>query len=262
MASKYARIFVGSSLEDLNIAYAIQENLEYDADVTVWNQNIFALSETTISSLLAALNEFDYAIFVFTPADILIMRGEEQGTARDNVIFEMGLFTGKLGKNRVFYVKPAGTKNFHLPSDLSGLTPGTYRVDRGDENFIAALGTFCNKVRRQIKGEFAANPKTITISQIFKGKWNCLYTFLDGEKRITGSEVVEIKDDDKYYANGIPKFTVELITFDPYIKILEFVKVGIEDKNQRLYNKLRLKSENFIEGTESDIVEIKYIKIE
>jgi len=46
------RIFIGSSSEKLEIAYAIQQNIEHDAQPTVWTQGIFQLSNSTLDSLL------------------------------------------------------------------------------------------------------------------------------------------------------------------------------------------------------------------
>lgn len=97
------RIFIGSSSEALNIAYAIQSNLEYDATVTVWTQNIFQLSSNSLDDLLNALENFDFGLFIFKPDDITLMRSNNYNVVRDNVIFELGLFFGKLGKGRVFF---------------------------------------------------------------------------------------------------------------------------------------------------------------
>jgi Predicted nucleotide-binding protein containing TIR-like domain len=145
------RIFIGSSVESLNLAYAIQENLEYDATTTVWTQGIFELSATTIESLIKALESFDFGVFVFSPDDISQIRNEKLNTVRDNVIFEFGLFIGKLGRNKVFFVIPGNISDFHLPTDLSGITPGKYDNKREDKNLKAALGPFCNQVRGELK---------------------------------------------------------------------------------------------------------------
>lgn len=146
------RIFIGSSTEALDIAYVIQENLEHDSNPTVWTQGIFELSNNSLDDLILALNNFDFGIFVFKPDDITEMRSNKLNTVRDNVIFELGLFIGKLGKKRVFFVLPDSTKNFHLPTDLLGVTPGKYNNEREDGNLKAALGPFCNQVRKQLKG--------------------------------------------------------------------------------------------------------------
>jgi len=143
-------IFIGSSVEGLKIAQAIQENLEYDANVSIWTQGIFKLSSNVLTDLLNSLGSFDFAIFVFNADDIVIIKGDKYSAARDNVIFELGLFMGKLGKDRVFYLIPSDIENLRLPSDLIGVTPGTYNNDRRDANLVAAVGTFCNQVRQAI----------------------------------------------------------------------------------------------------------------
>lgn len=143
------KIFIGCSVEGMSIAYSIQENLEYDAHITIWSQNIFDLTESTLDSLLKALPDFDFGIFIFKPEDTIIFRNEEKSIVRDNIIFEFGLFLGRLGKDRVSFLTPRSTTNFHLPTDLIGITPGTYDNTRND-NLNASLEPFCNKIRKKL----------------------------------------------------------------------------------------------------------------
>jgi len=142
------RLFIGSSVESLGIAYAVQEGLEHFAEVTVWTQGIFELSKYTMESLLDALDETDFGLFVFTPDDITRIRGKELETVRDNVVFELGLFIGSLGKERCFIITPRNSEDFHLPSDLLGLTPATFDADRKDENYNAAVGPACSRIHK------------------------------------------------------------------------------------------------------------------
>src|ERR1700752_1196730 len=115
------RVFVGSSKEGLPIAYAIQEELEFDCEMTVWPQDIFDPGRTTLEALQAALLRFDFAVFVLSPDDRLISRGVSSHAPRDNVIFELGLFIGRLGRDRVFFVLPRDSPSVHIPTDLFGV---------------------------------------------------------------------------------------------------------------------------------------------
>jgi len=143
-------VFVGSSSESLDVAYAVQENLEFTAEVTVWTQGVFEVSRLTLDALMRAIDTFDFAIFIFTPDDVLRIRDQTYQAVRDNVVFELGLFTGGLGEDRTFIVAPRGTEELHLPSDLAGLTPATYEPNRSDRNMVAALGPACTRIRRMI----------------------------------------------------------------------------------------------------------------
>lgn len=145
------KLFIGSSVEGLAIAYAAQQNLDLDAEVTVWSQGIFNLSSSILDSLIQVLNRTDFGLFVFTPDDIVTMRGEQTKAVRDNVLFELGLFIGRLGKARSFILLPRGQKDFHLPTDLIGVTPGEYEANRADENVQAATGPVCHQIREAIK---------------------------------------------------------------------------------------------------------------
>src|SRR5947209_10230063 len=126
------RIFVGYSTESLPLAYAVQENLDRDAEFTVWDQGNFTLSRYTLESLLDALERMDFAIFILTPDDLANIRGAEHHIARDNVLFELGLFIGRFGRTRSFLILPRGSNDFHLPTDLAGLTAVDYDPNRSD----------------------------------------------------------------------------------------------------------------------------------
>ena len=144
-------IFIGSSVEGLDIAYAIQENLEYISETTIWDQGIFELTSTALDDLLNTLKKTDIGIFIFSPDDIIKIRNNSFKTTRDNVIFELGLFLGYLGKNRVSFVMPRDIKDFHLPTDLTGITPGYYNPKRKDNNLRASLGPYCNQIKNLLE---------------------------------------------------------------------------------------------------------------
>jgi hypothetical protein len=50
-------------------------------------------------------------------------------------------------------LKPSDALDLHLPTDLVGITYGTYDGDRRDLSWQQATGPFCNKVRRKIESE-------------------------------------------------------------------------------------------------------------
>jgi hypothetical protein len=149
-------LFIGSSSESIEVAYAAQVNLEDAADVIVWNQGIFELSKFYLESLLDGLDECDFGLFVFAPDDVTAIRGTELKTARDNVIFELGLFFGRLGRERSFIVMPKGVEDFHLPSDLLGVTTATYRPPDKPERLQAALGPACFQIQKAIVKAWAS----------------------------------------------------------------------------------------------------------
>jgi hypothetical protein len=143
---------VGSSRESLPVANGVQENLDSDADVVVWNQDIFKLSKTNIEVLVDAAGKYDFAAFVFNADDVAKIHRKKYSVTRDNVVFELGVFIGGLGRDRAFIITPSGKSGaVKLPSDLLGVTVATYNPNRQDDNLVAALGAPSNKIRRQMK---------------------------------------------------------------------------------------------------------------
>jgi len=142
------KLFIASSVEGLNAAYTIQNNLQHDVDATAWPQGVFNLSDSPLDSLIDALDNSDFGVFVFNPDDITNMRGESSHVVRDNVLFELGLFIGKLGKRRCFIVEPSEPK-VQLPSDLWGVTTASYDASRSD--ISGALGPACHEIRLAVQ---------------------------------------------------------------------------------------------------------------
>lgn len=143
MEKEMPKVFIGSSSEGKKIAYSIQKNLADVCHPTVWDQGIFKLSTGILNSLFQSLDKFDFAVFVFSPDDISTIRGNIENTVRDNIIFEVGLFMGRLGSERVFFVKPK-TSKLHLPTDLLSITYGDFDDTRSDLG--PALAPFCHDV--------------------------------------------------------------------------------------------------------------------
>jgi CRP/FNR family cyclic AMP-dependent transcriptional regulator len=140
------RVFIMSSTEALPVAYTVQNHFARDNFiVTPWTNGVFKVSNYRIESLEKMLDDSDFAIAIAQPDDITNIRGEERRTARDNVIFELGMFIGRLTRERTFLLEPRG-EEVDLPSDLEGLNTISYRC--GDKKDMASLlGSACNQIR-------------------------------------------------------------------------------------------------------------------
>jgi predicted nucleotide-binding protein len=140
--------FIGSSSEGLEIARAVRARIADTARVTMWNEGFFSPGGTIIEKLVNSLGQFDFAILVLRPEDLVRKRGEELLAARDNVIFELGLFMAHLGRQRTFMLVQATTR---LPSDLAGVQVVTYRDDAqtnaGFNQAMEAVSPACDYIR-------------------------------------------------------------------------------------------------------------------
>jgi hypothetical protein len=143
-------LFVGSSSEGLDVARAVRALLAEDAEVTLWNEGFFIITDTFIESLVNALPRFDFAALVLTPDDLTTSRQTSTFSPRDNVLFELELFMGRLGRSRTFVIRPRGER-IKIPSDLAGLNTALYDWDRSDRNYQAAVGSACDGIRETIR---------------------------------------------------------------------------------------------------------------
>jgi hypothetical protein len=150
------KVFVGSSMEGKNIAHAVRQQLKDIAEVDLWSDGLFGLGSGTLASLVMALPKFDFAVLVLTPDDLTISRGMKKASPRDNVVFEAGLFMGRLEPSRTFLVYDTINEP-KLPSDLGGITYATFR-SREAGNLQATVGEATDIIRVQIQvlGPFLA----------------------------------------------------------------------------------------------------------
>lgn len=118
------RVFIGSSSEELPLAEIAKKQLSAEFDVTVWNDNlwdtaVFRLNQNFLSDLMKASLQFDFGILLGTADDKVQYRGNEVLQPRDNVLFELGLFIGRLGTSKCAFVID---KEVKFPSDFQGIT--------------------------------------------------------------------------------------------------------------------------------------------
>lgn len=154
-------VFVGSSSEGLEFARAIRSLLVDDAEVKVWREGTFGVSDVTVEALLNALPRFDFAVLVLSPDDLTVSREQRSASPRDNVIFELGLFMGRLGRSRTFMVRPRDG-DLKLPSDVAGVTPALYGWPRADGDIRAAVGAACDDIRQAIRTLGVSEARLVT----------------------------------------------------------------------------------------------------
>ena len=152
-------VFIGSSAEGLPIAEAIQSNLDRHAECQIWSQGFFGLSAGTLETLTRDCHQFDFAVLVLTADDLVQKRGQERRAARDNVLFELGLFMGALGRERTYAVF-CRDHQLDLPSDLAGVTLATF-AQPARTNLRAALGPPCVDIREAM-GRFGLRPAHVS----------------------------------------------------------------------------------------------------
>lgn len=143
-------MFIGSTVEALRIARAVQAELDHDLEITLWNQNVFEVGNSTWNDLVdqARSNRYDFALLVLGAEDQTTSRGATSNAPRDNVLLELGLFCGALGRDRTFFLIDRDNKP-KIASDLAGVTALIYGSNRSDGNMQSAVGPACEQIRQR-----------------------------------------------------------------------------------------------------------------
>lgn len=148
-AREKIKVFIISSVESLEVAREIQNAFAHDPFLPViWTDGVFRVSNYTLQSLEDAVDDSDFAVAIAHADDITESKGKSWPAPRDNVIFELGLFMGRLGKARAILMEPRD-EGVKLPSDMAGVTTIPYRYVKGSDA-AALMGPACNKLRDYI----------------------------------------------------------------------------------------------------------------
>jgi len=120
------RLFIGSSTPGREVAEAIAERLKDVAVPRPWYK-VFELTKANVEQLDKIADDVEFAVLVLTADDTRDRGNAQQALVpRDNVIFELGFFMGKLGRQRTFAIKPAEPR-IDLPTDLDGVQIPNFR---------------------------------------------------------------------------------------------------------------------------------------
>jgi CAP12/Pycsar effector protein, TIR domain len=144
------RILISSSHQGRPLAQALQEHLQPECRARVVTEGTFKLSHTAIESLLEMLDDTDFAVVVVTPEDSRRGHGDDTESAREDVLLEFALATGRLGRDRSFLVAPRDAPDLQLPTQLLGIGSASYYWPEGENDWLTELGPAASKIRRTI----------------------------------------------------------------------------------------------------------------
>ncbi|RRD01867.1 TIR domain-containing protein [Prevotella sp. OH937_COT-195] len=111
------RVFVvhGRDNEKKEACARVLEHLGFEAIILHEQAN----RGKTIIEKFEDYSDVGFAVILMTPDDVGGLKGQEQkDRARQNVVFELGYFIGKFGRNRVMAL---GDGDIEIPTDISGV---------------------------------------------------------------------------------------------------------------------------------------------
>jgi hypothetical protein len=151
MIDRPLSIFIASASEGLDVANAVRDALRGNTgfEPRVWNEGTFKPSMTFIEALEAELAQSDFAVLTLTPDDQSESRGQMTMAPRDNVLFELGLFMGRLGRDRTYFVCDKN-QELKIPTDLLGVSPVSYQRGEG-QDLGEALATACSSIVKRMR---------------------------------------------------------------------------------------------------------------
>jgi len=218
------RIFIGSSSEELKLAEAAKKILEPEFEVTIWNDtvwetSVFKINNNFLQDLLKASLQFDFGILLGTTDDKVTVRNKEVLQSRDNILFELGLFMGRLGISKCAFVVE---KELNILSDIKGISLSRFSK-KDSSSFAIAISSIADSFRNQRDSSINFFPSSTLASVYFENLISptCRYLI----------ENSGFKEDGKKYKNCVIKIIIpERLNSDVNLQF-EKLKNGLETKS-------------------------------
>lgn len=152
------RVFIGSSTEQLRVSEELKRYLSkyIKCDVVLWTE-AFKLSEAIMEAAQRWVEEVDFAVLVLGPDDLTVSRKRQYMSTRDNVMLELGLFLGGIGRKRTFFLYDRDVSRLKIPSDLAGVTAAVYSA-KAEKSERDSLASVARKIADQIN-ELGCRPR-------------------------------------------------------------------------------------------------------
>lgn len=202
------RVFIGSSSAALGLARDIGVELVKggEIEVQVWDEGILQSGDILLDGLLGFVNLFDFAVLVLSADDLTTSKGKRTESPRDNVVFELGMFMGVLGRRRAFPIIAFGeTGDLKLPSDLDGFLSTRFQGAKLKDP--AYLAEEIGKVRKEIVKRSKESPLSLLPSTGLAHGY--FYNFLvPVNNRLTELKTIKVGDKEFDISKGNYDFTI------------------------------------------------------
>lgn len=166
------KIFIGSSSEaesQMNRVKEILKKLNMSIEIEDWkSDNVFKIGHIIYDDLMKKADEVDAAIFIFQADDYIINNRNQEKidtcnpkAVRDNVVLEYGLFSGKLGIDRVMI---AAKDNPKPTTDLDGVV--YVDLEKDDEYILNRIKTWIFELDEDKEFKDTFNAKQMEIKYL------------------------------------------------------------------------------------------------
>ena len=144
-------VFLASSGRTLVLAEKLRDQLATDfCQAILWSEEgrLQPGATTIIEMLESAAQKYDFAVIILAKDDVLTLGDRQASKARDNCVFEVGLFMSAIGRKRCFLVNSVSPSE--LPSDLGGIISIQFDEPANLQDRIAC-GNAVQKVASHLK---------------------------------------------------------------------------------------------------------------